>query len=123
MNSFNLLFKSSVPARSFGIKFKRGAAQPKHINKMKVHGQKINYTLPEGLGGKKTLMDGPVFIKTSKSKIPLYSLRYQPTPINDFLNFKKMQSNEILLNLDNNDNLQHSELVGGLIELTMRDKN
>ena len=44
-------------------------------------------------------------------------------PIQDFMNFKKMQSNEILLNLDNNDNLEHSELVGGLNELSLRDKN
>lgn len=67
-------------------------------------------------------MNGPIHIDTSKSKLPLHSLRYQPTPINDFLNFKNMTSNEILLNLDNNENLQHSELVGGLIELTLRDR-
>lgn len=33
-----------------------------------------------------------------------------------------MKSNEILLNLDHNENLAHSELVGGLIELTQRDR-
>jgi len=34
-----------------------------------------------------------------------------------------MTSNEILLNLDNNENMTHSELIGGLIELAARDKN
>jgi hypothetical protein len=33
-----------------------------------------------------------------------------------------MKSNEILLNLENYENFQDSELVGGLIELTNRDK-
>ena len=67
-------------------------------------------------------MNGPMFIKTDTNKTPIYGLRYQPVPINDFLNFKIMQSNEILLNLDHNENLTHSELVGGLIELTQRDR-
>jgi hypothetical protein len=34
-----------------------------------------------------------------------------------------MSGNEILLNLDNNENLAHSELISGLIELGKRDKN
>lgn len=34
-----------------------------------------------------------------------------------------MTSNEILLNLDHHEHFSHSELVGGLIELTNRDKN
>jgi hypothetical protein len=34
-----------------------------------------------------------------------------------------MTSNEILLNLDNVENLATSELVGGLMELSHRDKN
>ncbi len=33
-----------------------------------------------------------------------------------------MTSNEILLNLDNFENFADSELVGGLIELSIRDK-
>lgn len=33
-----------------------------------------------------------------------------------------MSGNEILLNLDNNENLAHSELISGLIELGKRDK-
>lgn len=34
-----------------------------------------------------------------------------------------MSGNEILLNLDNNENLAHSELISGLIELGKRDKD
>ena len=34
-----------------------------------------------------------------------------------------MTSNEILLNLDNYENFADSELVGGLIELSARDKH
>jgi hypothetical protein len=33
-----------------------------------------------------------------------------------------MSGNEILLNLDNNENLAHSELISGLLELGKRDK-
>jgi hypothetical protein len=38
------------------------------------------------------------------------------------MNFKTMSGNEILLNLDNYENLRHSELVGGLIALGYRDR-
>lgn len=47
----------------------------------------------------------------------------QPTPLHDFINFKQMGGNEIILNLDNHDNLSNSELVGGMIELGKRDTN
>lgn len=33
-----------------------------------------------------------------------------------------MSGNEILLNLDNHENLRHSELISGLYELSKRDK-
>lgn len=69
------------------------------------------------------MMDGPVFLKVKKTKGPLLGLRYQPIPIHDYMNFKEMTSNEILLNLDNVENLAPSELVGGLVELSKRDKN
>jgi hypothetical protein len=45
----------------------------------------------------------------------------QRTPIKDFINFKQMSSNEILLNLENHRNFASSELVGALIELSVRD--
>lgn len=54
----------------------------------------------------------------------LYSMKFQPTPIKDFINFKEMRSgNEILLNLDNHNYLVDSELISGLIELAKRDAN
>ena len=43
------------------------------------------------------------------------------TPIKDFINFKEMSSNEILLNLENHKNFASSELVGGLVELSTRE--
>jgi hypothetical protein len=45
----------------------------------------------------------------------------QPTPINDFINFKSMTGNEILLNLDNHSNFAITELLGGLHELSTRE--
>jgi hypothetical protein len=47
----------------------------------------------------------------------------QPIPLHDYVNFKKMHGNEIILNLDNVENLRNSELIGGLLELVKRDKN
>lgn len=46
----------------------------------------------------------------------------QSIPPHDYINFKNMSGNEILLNLDNFDNLRNGELVGGLCELANRDK-
>jgi hypothetical protein len=73
-----------------------------------------------GLGGKFTLMNGPLPVEINKNKVPLYSVKFVPPPIKDFMNFKNMTSNEILLNLDNHINLADSELVGGMVELTKR---
>ena len=94
---------------------------PKYKQTLKFHNQKIKMDLPKFVGGKETLMNGPVTLKVKTTKGPLRSLRYQPIPIHDFMNFKDMTSNEILLNLDNVENLAPSELVGGLIELSNRD--
>jgi len=44
----------------------------------------------------------------------------QATPRHDFMDFKTMHGNEILLNLENHENLANSELVGGLLELANR---
>lgn len=46
----------------------------------------------------------------------------QPIPLHDFIKFKHMSGNEILLNLDNHDNLRNGELVGGLLALANKDK-
>ena len=64
----------------------------------------------------------PVFIKMKTRRTRLQGLKWQPTPVHDFLNFKNMTSNEILLNLENHPNFANSELIGGLIELTNRDR-
>lgn len=46
----------------------------------------------------------------------------QPTPIKDFINFKVMSGNEIILNLENHENMATSELISGLLELGKHDK-
>lgn len=45
----------------------------------------------------------------------------QPIPLHDFINFKNMSGNEIILNLDNCENLRNGELISGLYELAKRD--
>ena len=42
----------------------------------------------------------------------------QPTPIKDFLNFKQMTGNEVILNLENHEHFSTSELIGGLLALS-----
>ena len=70
------------------------------------------------------MINGPMRVKVTTHMRHLYSLKYQPVPIKDFINFKQMRSgNEILLNLDNQFHLADSELVSGLIELAKRDRN
>lgn len=44
----------------------------------------------------------------------------QPTPIHDFLNFKDMTGNEILLNMENHEHFVITELLGSLHELGQR---
>ena len=46
----------------------------------------------------------------------------QPTPLHDYINFKNMSGNEILINLNNVENLTQSEMMGGLLELAKRDR-
>lgn len=94
----------------------------KHRMDWQIHGESVKAVLPKDLGGKKTLVHGPMHVQVQKHKKHLYGLRYQPIPVHDFLNFKKMTSNEILLNLDNNSSMTDSELIGGLLELAKRDR-
>lgn len=55
--------------------------------------------------------------------VQMYGIRYQPTPVKDFMNFKVMESgSEILLNLENHKHLTDHELLGGLLELRKRVK-
>lgn len=51
------------------------------------------------------------------------TFKKQPTPLHDYLNFKTMTNNEVLLNLQNSDNFSTSELIGGLVELGNRDRH
>lgn len=67
------------------------------------------------------VIDNPMHVKVRGGKRRALSLRMQRTPIKDFINFKLMTSNEILLNLENHKNFESSELVGGLVELSRRD--
>ena len=41
----------------------------------------------------------------------------QPTPIHDWINFKEMSGNEILINLNNVENLGQYEMLAGLLQL------
>lgn len=70
-----------------------------------------------GAEGKK-----PTKIKIKRHNIRANSVKKQPTPIHDYINFKKMSGNEIILNLDNHENLANSEFVSALLELGKRDK-
>ena len=93
----------------------------KSRSRLRIVGESAKMRVPQALGGKQSLVNGPMRVKVWSTKAPLYSLRYQPTPVKDFMNFKTMTSNEVLLNLDNHDSLADSELVGGLLELANRD--
>ncbi len=77
-----------------------------------------NGGLPLAFPGRETKAN-PVDIRTVRARARVSN---QPVPIKDFINFKNMSGNEILLNLDNNENLAHSELISGLLELGKRDK-
>ena len=96
--------------------------QPKWKTKLRMHGTTQKVTIPEQLGTIASLTNGGMSVNIRENKSRLYGLHYQRTPIHDFINFKDMTSNEILLNLENHENFAHSELVGGLIELSTRDQ-
>ena len=62
----------------------------------------------------------PVQIKKRQVRVRVDK---QPIPIKDFINFKTMSGNEIILNLDNHENLRNGEMISGLLELGKRDKD
>lgn len=88
-------------------------------SKFRLYGERTRLKYPEGLG-KTGEPAKRVVVKRRKGQTPV---KTQPIPLHDFINFKKMSGNEILLNLDNCDNLRSSELLSGLIELGYRDPN
>ena len=89
------------------------------LAKDRLYGERRRLVIPKNLG---KIEAGALKVTIRKTKSPP-KIKASPIPLHDFMNFKKMTSNEILLNLDNSDNLRNSELVGGLIELANRDKN
>ena len=46
----------------------------------------------------------------------------QPTPLHDYINFKQMSGNEILINLNNVANLGQYEMMAGLLQLSKHAK-
>jgi hypothetical protein len=105
---------------AYRSRFPRVGAVIKSKQKLKVHGEHKSMNYPANLGGKHTLLNGPEKITLNHSKVPMYALQYLAPPIKDYMNFKTMSSNEVLLNLDNHLNLSDSELVGGMVELCSR---
>ena len=87
-----------------------------------MHGISQRVNVPDHLGTIDQLQKGKMILNIRENKARLYSLKSQMIPIHDFINFKDMSSNEILINLENHENFTHSELVGGLIELSSRDQ-
>ena len=110
--------------RAFGARtlLSKPTHQPKHKMKLRFFAPKEKYYIPEDLGGRSTLEKGPISVRTKTMRTQLYSMRLQPTPIHDYINFKVMSSNEILLNLENYEHFSHSELLGSLVELSTRDQ-
>jgi len=54
----------------------RPSHQPKHKMKLRVNGEFQKINIPQGLGGKKSLMNGPMIVNAKKVKASLYSLRH-----------------------------------------------
>lgn len=109
---------------TFKSRAKRNHLPVKHKKTLDFHGERKIMQYPDGLGGKETLMNGPMRIPMKVHNVPLYGLRYQPVPIHDKLNFKEMAcGNEVLINLENCDNFGTSELIAGLLDICRRDRN
>lgn len=76
------------------------------------------YRLPEDFGA---ITEGPkkvkIVYKAEKSRVK----RLPPTT-HDYIMFKEMSGNEILLNLENASDLRKGELVSALLELSHRSK-
>lgn len=89
------------------------------------HSQKMGFTtftvpsyklkVPETLG--KFSMEPQRVDKKKFNLIPRKQMEQQ-TPMHDFLIYKQMHGNEILLNLDQYENLRNKEIIAGLLELS-----
>ena len=94
----------------------------------RIYVQKVKLNIPRPESHSATLpFSKPWDSKSKPIKVEMKKsnkrAKYQnmPVPRHDFINFKKMSGNEILLNLDNYENMRNSEIVGGLYELGKRD--
>lgn len=92
-----------------------------YVDKSKMH-------LPGSTGGANLDFKKPWESKAHLLDIKVTSIKKratvtrQPTPIHDYINFKQMSGNEILINLNNVKNLGQQEMMAGLLELSRRDK-
>lgn len=84
-----------------------------------LYGERINVAYPEHFGD---ISKGPAKVIIKKREISA-RINKQPIPIKDFINFKVMSGNEIILNLDNIENLRNGEMISGMLELGKRDKD
>lgn len=83
------------------VKMLKPTHQPKWKTKLRMHGTVQKVAVPEHLGTMDQLSKGKISLNIRENKTRLYSLRPQMIPIHDYINFKDMSSNEILLNLEN----------------------
>lgn len=79
--------------------------------------EELKLVLPFGPKGQQKEKKAVVHIHTTKRRA---LFKNQLTPIHDYLNFKTMTGNEILLNLENHEHFAITELLGGLHELSCR---
>lgn len=91
---------------------------------MQIHNVRRTLNFDGKLGSKEMILKGPQEVKVKQRLSKIYSIRHQPIPAHDFINFKVMSSgSEILLNLENHVNFTDSELVGGMFEFAKRVKD
>jgi len=100
-----------------------GKIVPKHKQYYKMHGERQDISFPKETGTLATIGKKRATVTIKKILVPIFSVRSQPVPIKDYMNFKQMESgSEVLFNLENYKNFTDSELVGGMIELNRRAK-
>lgn len=85
---------------------------------MRIYEDRVKIQYPTDFG---RISKGPQNLIIKKNNKPAKFMN-QPIPLHDYINFKTMPGNEIILNLDNVENLRNSELISGLLELGKRDK-
>jgi hypothetical protein len=111
-----LLFSSFLRPRTM-MMFNQAMFASNH--QLRIYQDRINIRYPSGFGD---LDNGPMPVKIKRRQVRV-RVDKQPIPIKDFINFKTMSGNEIILNLDNHENLRNGEIISGLLELGKRDKD